>query len=325
MVFSQINIIIITLITLIAVITIFFIFKKDSEEGYEEANEDEFSIGYLKEGIRSLFNEIINQNIAELYLNKRETRKREHQKARLNKALRSCAQGNIGEKEFVKDYIKDLLQSNFKINENTIDRVLPFRKPELLTPQDKFEILLHLRKKEYRFQAFDRLSTLCDFSKPKSNEYGTYYEISKEDIDRAYEIFAEPLRYTDRLEIITQRIFQEAYGFSIADELRDMKIDGISGGVSGISTEQYNYLEEVFKEGEVQKPRSHDSLWIFYKGKAIHLSFLGFGSQEELIRVCKNLYRYDNVGHLTSSNGYKLTYLHDGSRVVVVRPKLTSH
>jgi pilus assembly protein CpaF len=44
----------------------------------------------------------------------------------------------------------------------------------------------------------------------------------------------------------------------------------------------------------------------------------------ELIRVCKNLYRYDNVGHLTSSNGYKLSYLQDGSRVVVVRPKLTA-
>ena len=84
-------------------------------------------------------------------------------------------------------------------------------------------------------------------------------------------------------------------------------------------------MEEVLRNGSIKKSMTYDSLWIFFHGKAIHLSFLSFGTQSELIRVCKNLYRYDNVGHLTSSNGYKLTYQFDGSRVVVVRPKLTAH
>lgn len=323
--FSHSNIIIIAFVTVFAFIMIYFIFKKDLEPEEENVEEDIYSVSYLKEGIRTLFNEIINQNISALYLNKRETKKREQQKTRLSTALRSCAQGNIGEKEYVKDYIKELLQSNLDIDQQTINRVIPFHRMENLTSQDKFEILLYLKKREHRFQAFEKLSTLCGFEQPKKNEYGTYYQITKEDIDRAFTLCFEPLRYIDKLELITQRIYQEAYGFSVADELRDMNIDGLSGGVSGIATEQYNYMEEVLRNGTVKKPMTYDSLWIFLHGKAIHLSFLSFQSRSELIRVCKNLYRYDNVGHLTMSNGYKLTYLHDGSRVVVVRPKLTSH
>jgi len=323
--FSHSNTVIIALVTVFALLMIYFIFKKDLEPEEEDVEVDKFSIPFLKEGIRSLFSEITNQNVSELYLNKRETKKREQQKTRLNTALRSCSQGNAGEKEFVKDYIKDLLQSSLNIDQSTIDRVIPFHQPEGLSSQDKFEILLYLRKRECRFQAFEELSILCNFDKPRQNEYGTFYEITNEDIDRAYEANAEPLLYIDKLELITQRIYQEAYGFSVADELRDMNIDGISGGVSGIASEQYNYMEEVFKSGSVKRPMTYDSLWIFFHGKAIHLSFLSFQNISELIRVCKNLYRYDNVGHLTTSNGFKLTYLYDGSRVVVVRPKLVSN
>jgi pilus assembly protein CpaF len=319
------NTIIIALLTVFVFIVIYFIFKKELEPDGENMEEDIFSIPSLKAGIKNLFYEITNQNIAELYLNQRETKKREQQKIRLSNALRSCAQGNIGEKEFVKDYIKDLLQSNLSVNEMTIERIIPFERPELLTTQDKFEILLYQNKVDFRFHAFERLSELCDFEAAKQNENGTYYEISAGDIEKAYMSKAKTLNYIDKLELVTQRIYQETYGFSVADELRDMNIDGISGGVSGVSTQQYNYMEEVYRGGGMQKSRTYDNLWIFFHGKAIHLSFLSFGTQSELIRVCKNLYRYDNVGHLTSSNGYKLTYLYDGSRVVVVRPKLTAN
>ncbi|MBH1940633.1 Flp pilus assembly complex ATPase component TadA [Mobilitalea sibirica] len=325
MAFSYGNIIIITVMILVGIIIIYFIFKKDPEPEEDTKQEDIYSISYLIQGVRNLFNEIINQNIAQLYLNRKETKKREQQKARLITALRCCAQGKIGEKEYVKDYMKDLLQSNLNINENTIDRIIPFHAPSFMTAQDKFEILLYIMKKEYSLQAFHQLSALCGFEKPKKNAYGTYYEITDQDVHLAYELYAKPLCYLDKLNIVTQRVYQGSYGFSIADELRDMNIDGISGGVSGITTEQYNYLEEVFLHEVTGQHHAYDSLWIFLHGKAIRMSFLRFGSLSELIRVCKNLYSYDNVGHLTSTNGYKLTYLQDGSRVVVVRPKLSTH
>lgn len=324
--FSQTNIVIIALVSVFALITIYFIFKKDLEPEKENIEEDKFSIPYLKEGIKELFDQIINQNIAELYLNMRETKKREQQKARLNTAIRSCAQGNIGEKEFVKDYIKDLLQSNLHINEKTINRIISFTRPELLTTQDKFEILYYQIYRDNRRKSFEQLNKLCDFDREKKNEFGTFYEISAEDIESAFQKLAEPLRYIDCINIVTQRIYQETYGYSVADILRDDEtIDGISGGCSGISTEEYNYLEETYESGGTQKAKSYDSLWVFFHGKAIHMSCLSFSSQNDLIRTCKNLYSYNTVGHLTSTNGYKLTYQYDGSRVVVVRPNLVTH
>lgn len=326
MIISQMNIVLIALVTVLALIIIYFIFKKDLDPEQVNSEEDVYSISFLKDAIKAQFNEIINQNIAELYLNKKETRKRELQKARINTAIRSCAQGNIGEKEFIKDYIKDLLQSNLGINDTTIGSVIPFSQYNKLTSQDKFEIIYYLFRKENRAQAFEYLNKDYNFDQEKRNEYGTYYEIAEEDIDNAYLRMSTPLRYIDKLEIVTQRIYQEVYGFSVADSLRDDEsIDGISGGCSGISSEQYNYMEETFHTGASKKTKAYHSLWIFFHGKAIHMSCLTFRSQNDLIRTCRNLYSYNTVGHLTSTNGYKLTYQFDGSRVVVVRPNLTTH
>ncbi|NLZ82583.1 MAG: Flp pilus assembly complex ATPase component TadA [Clostridiales bacterium] len=318
------NTIFITLIAALVLLSIYFVFKKELESDEEKVQEDIYSITFLKETIRDLFNGITNQNIAGLYLNKAETKKRERQKVRLKNALRSCAQGNLGDKEFVKDYIKDLIQNNLKISETTIDQVIPFGNTRQLTPQDKFEILLQQYKKRYQYDALEKLFIHANFDKDIRNTFGIYYEVNKDDIENAYQELFKPLTYVDKLEVLTQRIYQETYGFSIMDEIRDMKIDGCSGGVSGISSGQYNYMEEIMESADIVNNHTYDSFWIFVHGKSIHLSFLTFGTMKELVRVCKNLYLYDNIGHLTSSNGYKLNYLQDGSRVVVVRPKLTS-
>ena len=329
MVRNDFNIFFITIISALVLLTVYFIFKKDYERMDGDLEEDAFSFPVLEDGIKKVFNEIVNQNIAELCLNKKETKKREQQKIRLNKAIRSCAQGNVGEKEFVKDYIKDLLQDKqdkYNVSEDTIDNIIPFHLQQFLTAQDKFEILYVLLSRENKRRAFDVLCRECNLDAEKNNEFGSYYEITSQDIDDAYDKLAAPLRYVECLEIVTQRIYQEIYGFSVADILRDdLTIDGLSGGVSGASSEQYNYMEEVYEANVTVKAKSHHSLWVFYHGKAIHLSFLSFKSQNDLVRTCGNLYRYGAVGQLTSSNGYKLTYQADGSRVVVLRPNLATH
>nr|WP_246208548.1 ATPase, T2SS/T4P/T4SS family [Anaerotalea alkaliphila] len=69
--------------------------------------------------------------------------------------------------------------------------------------------------------------------------------------------------------------------------------------------------------------RSVDSVWIFYKGKPIHLSFLSFGTQSELRRICQNIYRYNKAGQLSETAGFKVNEMRDGSRVVVVRPSFS--
>lgn len=70
-------------------------------------------------------------------------------------------------------------------------------------------------------------------------------------------------------------------------------------------------------------PRACDSIWIFFQGKSIRLAFLSFGTESELKRVCQNIYKYNNPGQLSDTNGYKINEMKDGSRVVVVRPSFS--
>ena len=43
------------------------------------------------------------------------------------------------------------------------------------------------------------------------------------------------LSFKDKLEVVVQRIYQHYKGYSSIDEIRDMNIDGVSGGVSGFT------------------------------------------------------------------------------------------
>ena len=108
-----------------------------------------------------------------------------------------------------------------------------------------------------------------------------------------------------------------------------MNIDGVSGGVSGLpesflsqvaQTSDADYLAQV---SEHKVPRACDSIWIFFQGKSIRLAFLSFGTESELKRVCQNIYKYNNPGQLSDTNGYKINEMKDGSRVVVVRPSFS--
>ena len=107
-----------------------------------------------------------------------------------------------------------------------------------------------------------------------------------------------------------------------------MNIDGVSGGVSGlpesflsqVAQTDGDYLDQVV---EHKVPRACDSIWIFFQGKSIRLAFLSFGTESELKRVCQNIYKYNNPGQLSDTNGYKINEMKDGSRVVVVRPSMS--
>lgn len=152
------------------------------------------------------------------------------------------------------------------------------------------------------------------------------YVITAEEISSIFskEISEDMLTFDDKLEIVVQRVYQGYKGYSVVDDIRDMNIDGVSGGVSGIPPsflDQVTGMEDYLEQMNGRKmPMSYDSVWIFYKGKATYLSFLSFGSEAELKRVCQNIYKYNNPGQLSESVGFKINEMKDGSRVVVLRP-----
>ena len=206
---------------------------------------------------------------------------------------------------------------------------MDFDNPDKLTTNDKFDILLYIFKQQYGYDALGEIIKKYHLDELKC-VYGSTipsYTITPEEIDDIFEKEYDYLSFEDRLNIVSQRIYQNYKGFSVIDEVRDMNIDGISGGVSGLPE---SFMYQVAQLGDYIRqtqertvPRAYDSVWIFYKGKSIYLSCLSFGSYAELRRVCQNIYKYNNPGQLSDTNGFKVNEMKDGSRVVVVRPSMS--
>lgn len=318
------NFVLIAVLIIMVLIFLYVMFHNSDTYIEETVDNKVYSIEYLAAGIKAYFNGILKANVADLNLNKYETEKRERNKSKLRVAIRSCSHGNIGSKEFIKEHIKDILQKRLKINEETIDNVIPFNNPSILTKEEKFEILLHFYKKE---SGLDALTTLIECHKLdelriNSDEEKTY-EILENDIHQIYDQERFNFSFSDKLDIVSQFVYMVHYGNSVIDSILDMHIDGVSGGVSGIPAGFYNYGDEILFSDENKPPSSYDSVFIFLKGKTIHLSFLSFGSQKELERVCKNIYNNGKVGQLSEREGYKVADLPNGSRVTVCRPPLS--
>ena len=223
-----------------------------------------------------------------------------------------------------------MLEKEYGVSEENISKAIPFDVPSLLTAQDKFDILIYMYKKDFGYEALTELIKKYNLAALKYIEGETKpsYAITEEEIEDIYEKENIVLSFQDKLSVIVQRIYQRYKGYSSIDEVRDMNIDGVSGGVSGlpesflsqVAQTDGDYLDQV---SEHKVPRACDSIWIFFQGKSIRLAFLSFGTEAELKRVCQNIYKYNNPGQLSDTNGYKINEMKDGSRVVVVRPSFS--
>ncbi len=327
----------ILLIILLVVFVVGFFWYKVKNSGQDEKKDEltrereKYSIERMKEYIKKEFDEITRMNLYDLALSEEEYERRKNVKYDLKKALKGAGYADSSDKKYVKTLMFDLLRNNYKVNEFNINNAIPFNNFEELTPQDRFEILLHVYKQKYKAEALTELITKynLDFPKYEFDPEVPSYVITAKEIEDIFarEITEDTLSFDDKLEIVVQRIYQGYKGYSVVDDIRDMNIDGVSGGVSGIPPsflDQISGMEEYFEQmGSRKIPMSYDSVWIFYKGKATYLSFLSFGSEAELKRVCQNIYKFNNPGQLSESVGFKINEMKDGSRVVVLRPNFS--
>lgn len=322
------NNIVIAIILFTVFATLYYLFKKDYSHE-DDYIEDKHSLSYLINGIKDKLNELTDTSHVDLNLSKTAAKKDEVRKLQLIKAIRTCGYGDLNAKEFVKDYIKKLLQKEFNISEATVDQVIPFESADNLDVITKFDILLYLYKKKYGQDAFYHMINENKYSELKgdgSRDNEWHYEMTREEIEELYKKGAVPLDFLDKLEIITQRVYAGYLGNGVIDEIRDMrKLDGVSAGLSGLTNEYYNYIEEYLIEERESIGYYYNSIWIMFQGKTIHMSFLGFGTKAEMVRVAKKIYRYDEPGYLSEDKGYIINSMSDGSRIVVVRPKMSEN
>ena len=312
---------------------IFWLKNKQNAEVVQEIEKDDktYTLEKMRDYVKKRLDEITKINLYDIGLSEEELKRRKNKKYALKKALKGCTYGDVNDKRYVKELISDLLSKEYGVDETNISKAIPFDVPSLLTVQDKFDIIIYMYKKEFGYEALTELIKRYNLATLKylQGESKPSYVITEDEISDIYEKEKLVLSFKDKLEIVVQRIYQHYKGYSSIDEIRDMNIDGVSGGVSGLpesfisqvaQTGTTDYIEQV---SEHKVPRACDSIWIFFQGKSIRLAFLSFGTEAELKRVCQNIYKYNNPGQLSDTNGYKVNEMKDGSRVVVVRPSMS--
>ena len=327
------NIVLILVVLIIAIFSVYyFLKKKKTEQAEETLNVDDktYTLDVMQAFIKKRLDEITKVNLYDIGLSEEELKRRKNKKYELKKALKGCTYGDINDKKYVKELIYDLLSQEYGVDETNVSKAIPFDIPSLLTAQDKFDILIYIFKKEFGYEALAEMIKKynLDVLKYIEGEAKPSYVITEQEINDIYEKESITLSFSDKLAIVVQRIYQHYKGYSTIDEIRDMNIDGVSGGVSGlpesflsqVAQTDGDYLSQI---AEHKVPRACDSIWIMFRGKSIRLAFLSFGTEAELKRVCQNIYKYNNPGQLSDTNGYKINEMKDGSRVVVVRPSMS--
>lgn len=324
---SWLNLLIIIVIIAGVGLGLFFILRRNpyTGAGAQDVDAEYLNIDSITEFATEVINDYVSTNLLDLGLTTEEYERRKEIVADLKTALENCNTGSLVDKLYVKEFISDILSRNYGITEKNINQILPFHDEDLLTDQDKFEILLYLYKQEHGFNGLSKLIETYDLARLKrviENGQTQSYIITGEEIREIYHKENPKLSFEDKFQIIVQRVYQQYKGFGPIDEIRDQTIDGVSGGVSGIPVNMNTVEHEIdMMRGMNEKiPLAYESIWIFYRGKSVHLSFLSFGSELELRRVCQNVYKYGNPGQLSEAMSFIVNDMQDGSRVVVVRP-----
>ena len=322
-------IILILLVVIIGAVVFWFRSQKDIVEAsqddvYDNPYDLEQLTAYVKETIATT----LRRSLKDANLSREELEREKHNKIELRRAINDAGLGNVQAKKLVKASIIGIIcaanRAN-RVDEATINRVVPFDKPNLMSPRMKFETLLYIfenAKDENTGKKFGTNGLTVMFKQYGLNKPlpGTNrYIVTSDDINQVYDdvMGKTSLTFIDKKNIVAQRLFEDLYGFGPVDMLLETSIDEVEGGVSGIPKGAYE-----LKSGTVAKGAkySYESIWIIVSGLKIHLDFLSFGTQEELVRVCKNIYKFDAPNVLSQTEGKVVATMMDGSRIVVGRP-----
>ena len=224
------NIVLTLIVILIAIFVIYYNIKKKKEAQVEktvEVDDKTYTIDKMIEFVKRRLDEITKINLYDIGLSEEELKRRKNKKYELKKALKGCTYGDVNDKRYVKELIYDLLLKEYGVTETNISKAIPFDIPSLLTAQDKFDILIYAYKKEFGYEALTELIKNYNLAELKYVEGETKpsYLITSNEIEEIYEKENIVLPFSDKLEVVVQRIYQHYKGYSTIDEVRDMNID----------------------------------------------------------------------------------------------------
>ena len=322
------NLIIILAIFCLVIGVIIYYIKALKKPTDDIEYESVYSLDYLVQSVAKEFANILKTNLSEQNLSKRELESEKRKKLELRRSLKTAAYGDENAKKFVKSYIKDIITGpKYNVTAETIDWVIPFNQPKAMDSSTKTEILFYIYKKLYGEDGFRNFMLEYDLYKPKDitsveEEAGAMeYEITAEDIDKIFPSIthAYTLMFEDKLEIVSQKIFELFKGLGVVDMIFEFAVDEIDCGVSGVPKGTFDLKKNMMTKNFEY---SYNSVFVVFSGTNYKLSCLTFGSQDELVRVCQNIYKFSAPYALSRRKGYVVGTMKDGSRIAVARPPI---
>lgn len=326
----MVNIILILLLLGGVLYAAYYVHKKYDADVAKDTNElvnARITINYLIECVSKTFANTLQEDLDSLNLSQEEYEERERTNEEILINKKDAAHGNPDAKRTIKKHIRNIIQhTSVGVTEENINQVIAFDDVKRLTGKDKFQILLHYYTKKYGDirKAFDvmmyenhLMDAVC--INPEATKRKKYrYIIDDDRIGAVYEKVSQEddfkITYNDKLDIVTQRVFEMYIGLNSADLLLEAGVDEVDGGVSQIP--EKGFTKKLLNGMKF----SHETIWIVYHGLNIQLTCLPFGSQKELERVVNNIYKFNPPYPLNESDGYVACSMWDDTRVVVMMP-----
>ena len=308
-----------TVLTWVSVLTflviLFVLYQRAKLRTTEVVEEDFSTIEKVLEAVKMEMVEIVKEDYS-LGLSEAEFNALYKRKARINNALKNCVHGIDSAKVIVIELIRGFIAEKVPIDK--VSELLGLA--DGMQPSDHviFEILMYRYKKKHGKQALAVLIDKYDLARERpatdaNRPTDVSYYITSEDLRSIYE--QEDIHLTDdeKYDLLAILVYQLYKGFGILDTLREMDINGFNCGTSGsiLTNLQAN------REGGL---KATNSVWLYFRGKYIHLRFMNFGSEDELKRIIQLMVRYNNPGPLTAKRGYLVNTMYDKSRILALRP-----
>lgn len=332
-------VLIITLIVGMSVVLYLF-YKMNSITIVEETLPDnkKFSLERVSAVLLQKVDDLIDTNVEALNHNRKVTEQLMETKRATRISREECCQGKAEPRQYMLDLYYGYLIASDKLktdplygfNEDTMNYMIPFDKPEKLSAAQKFHILLYCYTCTYGAEGFAKFIEAHGLCQPKmDDDYSVYYNITAEEIEEAYRNehrVLENLTYEHKVRLCAWFAYQQLPGNRAIDDLLYQNIDGISCGVSGIPDSCYGFLDAELDTEDCDYlgdlPRySYNSIWVNYAGKEVRMTFLGFYSEDNLETVCDRLYKFDARGQLNDEDCLMITRLANNDRLAIARPK----
>lgn len=296
--------------------------NEDAEES--DKNEYEINLDYMTEETSAALARTLRQSFNDGNLSRRELEQKQKMRSALSAAVTKAGYGDTDSKKIVIGHIRQLLVEPKYDIEGNINKLIPFNHPERIDISTKTNIILYLYEKNYWVEALDELFTEFHLMDAVEDKNGVVrHVVTKEKMNEVFqEVFRGnsslgnvTLTMEDKIKIVAQRIFGRLIGLSAVDLLYGLSVDEIDVGNYGIPKNSF-----AIKADRKNLPYSYESVGILVHGLNIHLECLGFESQDDMVRVCKNIYNYDPPYQLSQEKGAVIATTSTGGRIVVYRP-----